>query len=636
MKTVVPFGLLLVASVAVPADDTSAADEDKESAFYETATVRARAVSAATASVTVMDRETIESLDVASVAELMRFVPGVDVSTTGPRAGTATAQIRAGDPNYTYVLIDGVPLNDITDQVGGAVNLNSLPTEHVERIEIVRGPLSSFFGSTGLAGAINIITRRGNSQQPELSFDLAGGDDSVLLGSVGLSQGSDGKDYFVGAFWQQQQDAIDDFDARDDYEQLGVQGNTRLQLGDDSELRLTGRYTTWDTDDYPEVSGGPRLGDGEIRRSEHDEISVGVELSIGPSERRHKIHTTVYRHELERESPFIFNPQDPFSSVPDSIENTTYTTWQVGWTAPQMKVGGGNLNLGLDSRLEDGESDSVFPSVPLDVSYAIDRISGGVFAEYLVERGRAVFELGARVDVPEGFDTEVSPRLGVAYSLPNDATRLRASVGRAFKLPSFFALAVPVFGNPNLTPETVLGADAAVEHTFRSAGLTVEFGVFFNRFEDLIDFDSTVFTHVNVPEVESHGEELSIAWLAGERLFVQANATHQDLDDKQADALTQRPEWVGATQIVWKIGRRTRWSGDGQWVSEVFDFQVPVGLTKAAGYQLYGTSVTVEVAQGWDLHARVDNLVDKDYEPFVGFPGPDRSYRIGVRRRSTR
>ena len=74
-------------------------------------------------------------------------------------------------------------------------------------------------------------------------------------------------------------------------------------------------------------------------------------------------------------------------------------------------------------------------------------------------RGRVVFELGARVDVPEEFDTEVNPRFGVAYRLRNDATRLRASVGRAFKLPSFFALAVPVFGNPDLQPETVLGAE---------------------------------------------------------------------------------------------------------------------------------------------------------------------------------
>jgi len=628
-------GLLLAASVAVAANDTSVGEE-KESSFYETATVRARPVSAATASVTVMDRETIESLDVASVAELMRFVPGVDVAGTGPRAGSATAQIRGGDPNYTYILIDGVPLNDITDQVGGAVNLSSLSTAHVERIEVVRGPLSSFFGSTGLAGAINIITRRGESDAHELSFDVSGGDDSVLLGSVGMSQGSDDKDYFIGAFWQQQEDAIDAFDARDDYEQLGVQGNTRLQLGQESEMRLTGRYATWDTDDYPEASGGPRLGDGEIRRSEHDEVSAGMQLSIGPSERRHKIHTTVYRHELKRESPFIFNPQDPFSSVPDSIEDTTFTTWQIGWTAPQLELGSGRLNIGVDARLEDGESNSVFPGVPLDVSYDIDRTSGGLFAEYLIERGRIVYELGARVDVPEGFDTEVNPRFGVAYRLPNDATRLRASAGRAFKLPSFFALAVPVFGNPDLGPETVLGVDAGVEHTFASADLTIEVGVFFNRFEDLVDFDGTLFTHVNVPEVDSRGEELSIRWLAGERLFIQANATHQDFDDNAAnDPVTHRPEWVGAAQVTWKIGRRTRWNVDGQWVSEVFDFQVPVVTDTTPGYQLYGTTVTVEVGQNWDVHARVDNLADKEYEPFIGFPGPDRGFRVGLRYRST-
>ena len=61
---------------------------------------------------------------------------------------------------------------------------------------------------------------------------------------------------------------------------------------------------------------------------------------------------------------------------------------------------------------------------------------------------------------------------------------------------------------------------------------------------------------------------------------------------------------------------------------------MPVGTTKTPGYQLYGTAITVKVARGWDVHARVDNLADKEYEPFIGFPGPDRSFRVGLRRRS--
>jgi outer membrane cobalamin receptor len=557
--------LLLAASLATPLP----ADDDARSVLYETATVRARPVAGATTAVTVLDRQAIEELGVATVAELMRFIPGVDVASTGPRAGSATAQIRGGEPNFTYVMIDGVPLNDITDQVGGAVNLNGLSTAHVERIELVRGPLSSFFGSTGLAGAINIITRRGTSEAAEVSFELALGDDATTLGSLGVARG-------------------------------GVQGNARLPVGG-NELRLTGRLASWDTEDYPEQSGGPRLGDGAIRYSEHDEVSLGVELLVGDADRRHSIRVTAFRHELDRESPFIFNPFTPPASVPDSVEDTTYTSWQLGWTAPEIKAGAGRINLGVDVRVEDGESDSSFPSVPLDISYDIDRTHGGIFAEYRVERGRTTFELGARFDAPEEFDNEVSPRAGVSVRFPNDATRLRASVGRAYKLPSFFALAVPFFGNPDLDPETVVGADLAIEHRTAGGNLFVSLGGFFNRFEDLIDFNDLGFFE-NVPEVESRGVELAVDWRACERLWIRANATNQDFDEGAAgDPITQRPEWVGGAHVVWQLAERARWSFDGQWVSEQYDFQVPLdGTELTSGYQLYGSSLVIEAAPGWE------------------------------------
>jgi outer membrane cobalamin receptor len=611
--------------------------EEPESAFYETATVRARPITRATAAVTIMDRETIEALDVASVAELLRFVPGVDIESTGPRAGFATAHIRGGDPNHTDVLVDGVPLNDITDQVGGAVNLNSLSAAHVERIEIVRGPLSSSFGSTGLGGAINIITKRGQSEPPLAAFGLAAGDDSVVLGSAELSQGGESRDYFVGVTWEREKDSIDVAGAQDAFEQWALQANTRVELGGRSELRLTGRYSMWDADDYPEASGGPLLGSGDLRTSDHEELSLGIEARIGNPERHHKIRATAYRHDLDRESPFIFNPSNPPASVPASVEDTTFTTWQIGWTAPQATVGKGQLNYGVDAEIEDGESDGMFLGVPpalSDISYNIDRASGGAYVEYVTERGDLLFELGARVDLPEDFDTELSPRAGLAYRFSGDRSRVRVSVGRAFKLPSFFALAVPNFGNFNLEPETVLGADAGVEHTFGATDLTVALTLFYSRFEDLVDFSDAAFGFVNVPEVEMQGAELSVDWRPVERVFVHANATRESFDN-QPDALTHRPEWVGAAQFVWRVGERTRWNLDGQWVSEVYDFQVPLnGTFLTAGYQLYGTSLNIELTRRWELHARVDNLADKEYQPYIGFPGPDRSFHAGLRYRS--
>lgn len=609
----------------------TAADEIRTSDLFETATVRAKPLENATAAVSVMERDAIEALDVPTVGELLRFIPGVDVASTAGRAGTATVQLRGGDPNYTSVLVDGIPLNDITDQVGGAVDLNNLSTAHVERIEIVRGPLSSYYGSTGLAGAVNIITRRGTSEEPRLAFDLSAGDDATRLLSASVAQGNDRRDYFIGVNWDEQEDAIEG--GGDEYDQLGVHGNFRTDLGRRS-LRITGRYAASDSTDYPEASGGPLLGSGDLRESDHDEIALGMQLESGDPQRRHRLSASFFQHRLDRESPLIFNPSNPAASVPRSVDDTRFSHWQLAWSAPATDAGPGRLSYGADLRLEDGESNSSFPDLPLDQTYDIDRLLGGLFGEYAIESGRWLFEFGARLDVPEGFDEELSPRTGLSVRLPR-YTRLRASAGRAFKLPSFFALAVPVFGNPDLKPETSLGADLGIEHRNPATGFGVALTLFANRFADLVDFDDTLFTHVNVPEIESRGVELAIDWQACERVALHANATRTSFDDTPAgDPLTHRPDWIGGARVVWNTTERTRIELDGQWISEVFDFQVPTGTQRTAGYQLYGMATAFDVAPGWQLHARVDNLADKEYQPFVGFPGRERSFRIGVRRRS--
>ena len=110
-----PLWFLAVAIATTNPAATEEPDPDPTIRHYETATVVARPLSRATASVSVLEREEIEALGVPTVAELIRFIPGLDLTPTGPRGGRATAQIRGGDPNFTLVMIDGVPLNDITD-----------------------------------------------------------------------------------------------------------------------------------------------------------------------------------------------------------------------------------------------------------------------------------------------------------------------------------------------------------------------------------------------------------------------------------------------------------------------------------------------------------------------------------------
>ena len=614
--------LILFLSVIVPATVLAEGAEPLEGVrVYETATVQARPVASATSTVTVMEREEILALGVNSVAEVVRFIPGLDVTTSGPRGGFATAQVRGGEPNFTMVLVDGVPFNDITDQFGGAVNLNSLAVGDIERIEVVRGPVSSFYGSSGLAGAVNIITRRG-SGAPELTFDVAAGDNDLVQGRVGFGGGVDERNHFVTAWYEEQEDQVED----DRFEQVGIQGNALLPVGNHGELKITGRLTSWETDDYSEASGGPVFGTGELRESENDEYSGGIEWWLGQDELRQKIHLNVYRHELDRSTPSIPPVQPSFT------EDTTFTSWRAGWAMPQIQAGRHLIGVGVEAIFEDGESDSVVDvGFPLDANFSIDRTMGGAFVEVRSEYGPVLVELGLRIDEPEDFDTEVSPRVGVLWPLANDKTRLHASVGRAFKLPSFFALANPLVGNPDLDPEVSIGADLGVDHTF---GPKVDTSVtlFFNRFDDLVDFDFGTLSNVN-ESIDSYGVEASATWRPIETIDVRANVTRQELDREDSDdPVRNRPEWYGGLRFQWWLTERARWALDGQWVSERDDEQIPTGPGKAAGYQLYGTTFAYSIGEAWEIRGRVDNLTDKEYEALIGFPGPERSFFVGLRR----
>ena len=625
--------IALLACAAEGAAYAAAADTDEPTpldvAYFETAVIEGRPVDRITASTTVLDRDEIDALGVLSVAELLRHVPGLDVVSGGPRGSTAMAQIRGGDPNFSFVLVDGIPINDPTDQFGGAVNLNALPLSAVERIEIVRGPLSSSLGSSGLAGAINIITRRGAGDRPTTEARVGAGDASTRRAHFSLSDGGARVDHFVAASWERERDRV----AEDAFEQLSVQGNAGFVLGAAGELRVQGRITTWETEDYPDASGGAVYGSGELRVSDHDELQFGIEWRPDTTRHRDRVQLAFYRHSLDRDSPGVA------PAVPPFLERTRYSRWQLGWSRPVAMRPGLRIDVGAGLDRERGDSDSVLLLPPeaggdIDGSYVETRTTPGVFVELTADRGRWLFETGGRIDDPDGEALQFSPRFGVALRLADDTTRLRMSAGRAYKLPSFFAQASPAAlgGNPGLAPEIAVGADLGVEHTFAGAGLTTTATIFSYRYTDLIDFDFGTFQHVNRDKVRARGLEWALDWRLAESLRLQTSLTRQEVDNLGDDAeLRQRPDWVGGLRLSWRSADRLTWMLDAQGVSQRFDQQIPVPARETvAGFAVWGTALCYRFPGRWELQARVDNIADREYEAAIGFPGPGRSFRFDL------
>jgi outer membrane cobalamin receptor len=604
--------------------------------FYETTTVTARPVPSATGSVTVVGPEEVRAAEARSAAEILRAVPGLQLLSSGGRAGQTNAYLRGGDPNYTLVLLDGIPLNDSTDLQGGAVNLEELPAGFVERAEIVRGPSTSFYGTSSLSGVVQLFTPRGGPGPVKASLGAETGNSELVRGFARAS-GPAGErgGLSAGLSWDQERHRI----AEDRFRQLDAWASASLGLGATTDLRLVGRFADGEADDYPDASGGPVYGSGELRYTAHRDLALGAQLETGnPAGRRHQLSVGLARRERDRTSPAV----PPL--VPASSEEATFTRLRLSWHVPLHRTSRTEVDAGASGDGEWGESASVLQLPPFlggDVpgDYRETRWSGGAFAGIRHEtalgggRGSVLLEAALRADVATTDSAQLNPRAGVVVRPGGGTTRLRASAGRASKLPSFFALASPraLGGNPELRAESAWGGEAGLEHDWRAARLSVGATYFLQRYEDLVDFDFEEFLHVNRSRVRTQGVELTARWQPHPSLAVDAQATYLDAKDLDGGVLLHEPRWTGGVRLTWQPDARLSLRLQARGVAGSYDEQIPVpDRDWVDGYSLLGIAGSWRAGRGLTLRARLDNLADRSYETLIGFPGPGRSFWAGL------
>ncbi len=620
-------GPLLAFLLAEP--QTGSDTDTKPPVFYETTTVTARPVSGASGAVTVVSSDELATAEARSGTDVLREVPGLNLLGSGGRAGVTNAWVRGADPNFTLVLLDGIPLNDSTELQGGAVNLEELSADLVGHAEVVRGPLTSFYGPNSLSGVVQLFTPRGEPGPLRLALGADGGNAALRHGVARASGGAGAGGWSAGAAYDEEEHRI----AEDRFRQLDGFATLDLHLGPAAQLCLTGRAATGEQDDYPDSSGGPVYGTGETRHTEHDDLALGARLQLGEApQHRQQVTIGVSRRGLDRTSPAVL-PQ-----VPESVESTTFTRLRVAWQLPLRLDARTTVDLGASGEGEWGENRSLLklpPALGGDVSgdYDESRASGGVFGALRQQRGRFLYELALRADVASSDSLQLHPHAGVVWRTASGRTRLRASVGRASKLPSFFALASPraLAGNPDLKPERTVGGEAGVDQALFGGRLELGATAFFHEYRDLIDFDPDLFLLVNRAKVRTRGFELTGEWHPRPGLTVTGEATYVDAYDLSGEPLLHEPHWLGTGRVTWKPGERLSLQLAARGVSRYLDQQLPVpDRDTVDGYGLLGFAGWWRPGRGLVVRARVDNLTDRSYETLIGFPGPGRSFQAGL------
>ncbi|MCP5152079.1 MAG: TonB-dependent receptor [Chromatiales bacterium] len=584
----------------------------------------------------VVTREAIANRAPASVIEVLRDVPGLHIDQPGGRGGVSSVYLRGADPNFTAVLVDGVKVNDPNNSRGGSFDFTTLDLGAIERIEVIRGPLSSVYGSDAIAGVINIITVRGASR-PTVAVSAGLGSDGEQRAGV-QARGPLGEtmDYAVTASY------TDSGTPTPGSEHLGreVVASLGASPSSDTSLRLTTRVSVSNTTSFPDDSGGPRFAVlRSLERRDIVEATVGAEAEHALSDRvQFRLTASLLRRDEEIDSPGVApGVRDPFG-IPQSTSDDRFTRLSFGASALVEPLPGLQLVAGADYQREDGHSDAslVFFGFPVPTSFDLDRDTIGAFAEMRYETAFGLSaEAGVRVDDAKGFSAEVSPRLGASWRIAATGTRLHASWGEGFKLPSFFALGNPLVGNPGLRPETSESYDIGVDQVFLDGRVRLGATWFHNKFFDIVDFDPGPPPRlVNRSEVRAEGFEVTAALELSDTLRLDGHVTRVDTDIVGvARDLRNRPEWRAGAGATWEPYRGLTLRAGLTHVGEVLDSSIATGDVTLGAYTRLDLAARWMVRDDIEVSLAVDNVLGEDYEEVVGFPSPGTQVRIAGRLR---
>lgn len=591
-----------------------------------------------TQSVTILEAEQFVPLKPNRVTTILQQVPGLHTDEMSGRSGISSVYLRGADPNFTLIMLDGVPMNDSTNQRGGSVDLSTIPIDRIDRVEIVRGPLSAFYGSEAMAGAINLITKSA-STAPSFRFLGEGGRFDYVKGLVQTGGSLGPLSANLSLSHTQNGEQIEN----DSFLMDSAGWNFSLQANPNFDIQLNGQYTDSTVRSFPEGSGGSELALlRETERRKTQEFLTGLSSSFHtPSGWQHQIFLSVTQRLQDVSNPGILATPTTYALPPADFE-TLYIRFQTRmtttWTiSPQWKFSLGEQlthERGRRNGTQDLSSFGGSSDQPDD--FAIQRTLGGTFAELTsVWWQKLTLNSGIRADISQGFQPKISPRIGAKYQLVG-SIQIRGGYGRGFKLPSLSSLGDPLIGNPSLQPETSVGWDLGLDfHAFDERfSATIEY--FHNRFRNLIDLDPDLLNQgiirlANIDEAETHGWNISLSLTPIPAVSFQSSLTHLTTRVMETGAqLRNRPKWRGWFGVTMKLSSTLNVKSQVTWVSSSLDFQVPTQTTRVGGFAKADITVNYHPFTEWSCYAALENFTNLSYEQFAGFPAPPFTFRLGL------
>ncbi len=552
-------------------------------------------------SVSVLDLERVQNGGHDGLKELLNQCPGMLVLNAGNPAQFSYAFARGASVNQMLYLIDGVKLHDPSSSLSG--NFSFLSPQLVEKVEVVRGPLSSMYGSSAMGGVVNIITRK----KEGLRFSLAGGSHGTWDSQVHFGKRLGAFHVFLNAGMLNFDDRLDN--DRVERKSFAIHSGydlDDLSLGLSLFASLVDAGIPWNLG-----TATPRRGYGQ----DNFIVSLPLGLDFGDRGRLDVVASLHWNRYDFRDPDDAWNPQ--FANESFLAEA------QAKFTARLEKnlklVAGADLSTQRIANLENGQT--LIPGTSLGVASA--------YADLQADLGRLLLAGSLRFDQYEGLAGVFSPHLGASFNLA-PFLKLRASASRSFRAPTLPEMLNPYWGNPALLPETGSSLEAGADLYLA----TLQFGLtaFASTYRNLIGYSPLTSRFANINRADVNGAELSLDWEVRTGIRCRAAYTYLHTQDVQyGRELLRRPRQVFSAALSYRAASGLTASADVTVVGKRLDYdELLWTVAENRAFNQVGLMLRLPLWKHVSVFCRVDNALNARYEEVLGYPAPLRRLQLGA------
>ena len=597
-------------------------------------------------SVSLLSGAEVETMQPASFADALRFLPGAVVNVAGQRGGLGSLFVEGGDSRYNKVLVDDVPVND----PGGTFNGATVPLAEADRVEFLRGAQSTLYGSDAMTSVVQVFSRNGTTAVPELRFGADGGTFGTAHGFVSLAGARSRFDY--NAFADQFQTNGEGPNA--DYTNALQGGNLGMQLTPRVLFRLRARHSNSRTGVPGEWDfNGQRLLPPEMdqRASANNFLASGELVISGPSRWQHRFTGYEYNSRRLNEDDIV-DPGRGCNTFIDCSFRSTARLNRAGFMyqgdfSPRSWA---QTTVGYEFEDENGRlgTDGFPPTAGLRLNHA-------AYLRQQFSWKRLTAIAGARYVHNETFGNKGTPHVALTFLALKgrnvfSETRLRFSYATGIKEARFeevFANGFGIIPNPNLKAEENRAFEAGIEQGMFNGKYTLSAVYFNNLFRNQIDFaivDPNTLTgqYQNINRSLAHGAEIHITGRLNSRLSLNSSYLYTssqillqpfafDSLHQPGQPLLRRPKHSGSLLVTY-LG--TRWGANlgGSFVGRRADSDfLGFNINHAAGYARADLGGWYAINSRITAYANVENALNQHYNEVVGYPALTANFRAGLR-----